>query len=908
MIKSQKLFDSKSLNTREKKNNMLKSKKKFKFIPKSKINRNEPKNEEIEEEMEKDDDITKIEKIKIYHNKKRSSQVKDKPIQRLYHNEIDKIENNITNEKKIMRNNSKIKPEMPSIDIINSNQTFNDNNVCVTERTYEKKDELRYLTMTTTPKGKFTNNFRNVISLNKNAKIPKSIISSKSKKNYSHNRNRVKSNDLREVYNEKFSNYHLNTEGNNDTLFIGDDFDTLFENETKGTLLLNNSELNNTYKRGLKTQRQKSLNKSLLIDIINNSDLGNKFFNLKKQADSNQKFSHKNIKNNNNNLFLNKNKIKKEIKVSSNSSQKNIFTPKNRNHFTNIAFNTYKSLSKSRDNTKKTLNKTFYYPKSLNKNSLNSKQNGIFKKNNHINYTKKLFLELKETNKYLAPIIESNIVIENENCRFLENTICAKNKIVNKRKKTTCDEQSKEDNVSLRKTFNLNGGDDKKNNKNNEKNKNDKEKGMYLFTDGNKNVNKLTFTNAVKKLYKKPPKKQQPEAKVKINNIKLQKTYNNKLNQNNTTNNINTTNNTNNNENNNINIKTNNENNNLNNNLNHNNNIINHNNNINNHNNNISNQNNNNNNTNNAPDIAHRFRTRSRQRIFNTRAESIDKSLCTGISNLTAISNTNIFNGKIEDYLITKELGKGSYATVKLAMHKITKKKYAIKIYTRESLLDPQKRSTIKNEINILKQLNHNNIMKLYEVIDTSKFYYLVLEYIKGISLLDIMKVEKKRYIEEGRALKLFTQIVKGIAYCQSKNINHRDIKLENILVLNNDIIKIIDFGFAVKANKETYQTLLCGTPSYMAPEIVSKKDYIAQYSDIWSLGVLLYTMLYGRFPFRAQEDEDLFDLIKEGFIIFPDTPVISDNIKSLIKKIMNVNPRLRPSPEEILNDIILCE
>ena len=304
----------------------------------------------------------------------------------------------------------------------------------------------------------------------------------------------------------------------------------------------------------------------------------------------------------------------------------------------------------------------------------------------------------------------------------------------------------------------------------------------------------------------------------------------------------------------------------------------------------------------------HHRRNKSRQKAYIFRAESIDKSLSMSISNLSAIANSNIFNGKIEDYLITKELGKGSYATVKLAMHKMTKQKYAIKIYTKESLLDPQKRNTVKNEINILKQLNHNNIMKLYEVIDSSKFYYLVLEYIKGISLLEVVKAEKCHYIEQNRALKLFTQIVKGISYCQSKNINHRDIKLENILVLSNDTIKIIDFGFAVKANKETYQTLLCGTPSYMPPEIVNKENYIAQYSDIWSLGVLLYTMLYGRFPFRAKDDEKLFSLINEGNIIFPENISVDENVKNLIKKIMNVNPRLRPSPEEIINDIILID
>ena len=278
------------------------------------------------------------------------------------------------------------------------------------------------------------------------------------------------------------------------------------------------------------------------------------------------------------------------------------------------------------------------------------------------------------------------------------------------------------------------------------------------------------------------------------------------------------------------------------------------------------------------------------------------------VSNLTTLSNTPLFNGKIEDYLITKELGKGSYAVVKLAKHRITKEKYAIKIYTKESLLDPQKRNTVKNEINILKQLNHMNIMKLYEVIDTSKYLYLVLEYIKGYSLLDLIKSEKMHYIEQHRALKLFLQIVKGISYCQSKNINHRDIKLENILVIKDDIIKIIDFGFAVKGNKETYQKLFCGTPSYMPPEIVNKEKYIAQYSDIWSLGVLLYTMLYGRFPFKAKDDETLFELINEAKVKFPENISVNENIKALIKKLLNVDPKLRPSPEDIINEIIYCD
>ena len=266
--------------------------------------------------------------------------------------------------------------------------------------------------------------------------------------------------------------------------------------------------------------------------------------------------------------------------------------------------------------------------------------------------------------------------------------------------------------------------------------------------------------------------------------------------------------------------------------------------------------------------------------------------------------NKKIFNGKIDDYQITKELGKGSYATVKLGINKNNKNKYAIKIYSRESLLDPQKRSIIKNEINILKQLDNINIMKLYEEIDTPKYLYLVMEYINGISLLEILKKDKYHYFEEKRAIKIFIQIVKGISYCQSKNICHRDIKLENILLVNDDIVKIIDFGFAVKATKESYQKLLCGTPSYMAPEIVNKERYIAQYSDVWSLGVLLFAMLYGRFPFRAKSQEELFEKISEANIVFPDDIEINYKLKELLKKIFVIIPTQRISLNEILNEL----
>ena len=272
------------------------------------------------------------------------------------------------------------------------------------------------------------------------------------------------------------------------------------------------------------------------------------------------------------------------------------------------------------------------------------------------------------------------------------------------------------------------------------------------------------------------------------------------------------------------------------------------------------------------------------------------------ISGMSTMINSKIFNGKIDDYLITKELGKGSYAVVKLATHKLTKNKYAIKIYSKQSLIDPQKRNTVKNEVNILKQIDNENVMKLYDVIDTPSNLYLVLEYINGINLLEIIKNEKYHFLKEQRAKKIFLQVVKGISYCHKKNIFHRDIKLENILVLKDDTIKIIDFGFGIKCNKDTYQKLFCGTPSYMPPEIVKKEKYIACYSDIWSLGVLFYAMLFGIFPFKGKDDDELFEKIIEAKLSFPEYNQINDKTKELFNKIFVINPNRRISLDDMIN------
>ena len=1011
MLKSPLYYENQLLYTTEQKEYTEKIKQKHKtYIPKDTIHIDKQENEDLEEEEEKVS--TNVEKIKIYRSKKNTSKMKEKPIKKLYHNEINNTKGNNEVRTQKSKSKSKFKVNIKKLNLNNQNQTLDSK--CTTDRVLEKNEDLRCNTMATTPKKKFKKySFKNISSLGRDKKsfqnqTEQNFIPFMENNYYNkllYHRNKIKSNDFKELFSEEYSNLHLtHQDGENDLIvkYLGESNIMCKENHKPKNLKKNYS--NKLFEKDLKTQKEKSFNDSLVKDIINKTEFNNNKSNLRNLS---QKGSYKNIKRIQ--FLSNQNNINKEMKPKYNLSQKNLFTPKKTNTLRHTrSLNSYKPLSKPKQNNN--IIKPINFPKSSLKKtnfSLNSTFGTPFKRDN---FKKKLFNE-SATNKYLAPITESNIAIENENCHFLENTISVKNKIV-KKVKNIYGAQTTENSATLKKIKNIIENNEKKNNKNSDKTKNEKEKNK--LNEANKNAKKLTFSNAVSKLYKKNVKK--PEIKVKKeNNIKLQK--NNNINNildmtlRNKNNNLKdmTQKNKNNNFSNILNIsKRNNDNNNdniqditqryknIDNNLNisqqfkdnkNNRNIQNYEARTNNHNvsqkfknnkkNNIDisqrykdnrnksihnlsqrniedkniyssqkNKNNNNINNNNIHDISKEYKINSnnihnmsqrykininnnilnmtqrskknkiipdmnqsnRGRSINnknlTRCESIDISK----RNICKISKNNLFNGKIEDYLITKELGRGSYAVVKLAMHKISKERYAIKIYTKESLLDPQKRNTVKNEVNILNQLNHNNIMKLYEVIDSSKYLYLVLEYIKGISLLEVMREEKRHYLEQNRAIKIFLQVVKGVSYCQSKDINHRDIKLENILVLEDDTIKLIDFGFAVKANKQTYQKLFCGTPSYMPPEIVNREKYIAQYSDIWSLGVLLFTMLYGRFPFRARDDETLFKLINEGNLVFPEYISVDEYIKNLIKKIINVNPLLRPTPEQIISEIIFNE
>lgn len=166
------------------------------------------------------------------------------------------------------------------------------------------------------------------------------------------------------------------------------------------------------------------------------------------------------------------------------------------------------------------------------------------------------------------------------------------------------------------------------------------------------------------------------------------------------------------------------------------------------------------------------------------------------------------------------------------------------------------------------------------------------------MSLQQYLKGRTDRRLEESEAKRIFHQIVEGISYCHSLNIVHRDIKLENILLDAQRNIKIIDYGFSICVDPGQRLKIFCGTPSYMAPEIVQKHEYSGAKADVWALGVLLFVLLAGKYPFKGINDIDLYQKIKKCRLELPHN--LSEQSKNLISKILRYSPSERPAASEV--------
>ncbi|KAH9582061.1 Protein kinase domain [Trypanosoma melophagium] len=250
-------------------------------------------------------------------------------------------------------------------------------------------------------------------------------------------------------------------------------------------------------------------------------------------------------------------------------------------------------------------------------------------------------------------------------------------------------------------------------------------------------------------------------------------------------------------------------------------------------------------------------------------------------------------------YRVGETVGRGTFGKVKLAVHEATRSKVALKVIPRK-VMEQNARSNIKitREITILKVLRHPNIMCLYDVVQTKHDIVLVLEYVSGGELFDY--ICSKGRLDETIARHLFQQVVAGVAYCHRHRVAHRDLKPENIMMeQGSTTIKIGDFGLASVTHDGCFFETSCGTPNYASPEIVSGKPYGGPEADVWSCGVVLYTMVAGALPFDDTNVENLFKKIQTANYIMPSG--LSEEVRDLLRRMIVVNPLERATMEQVM-------
>jgi len=255
----------------------------------------------------------------------------------------------------------------------------------------------------------------------------------------------------------------------------------------------------------------------------------------------------------------------------------------------------------------------------------------------------------------------------------------------------------------------------------------------------------------------------------------------------------------------------------------------------------------------------------------------------------------------LEDYVLGKHIGQGAYAMVFQGMHRDSAQKVAVKIYEKSKLLDAQRRKSVQCEIRLMERLRHPNIVAFHDALDTAKHIYIIMEYLGGGSLYHLLKKRPSRHLDDNVAKRVFFQICHGVKYLHDRHVVHRDIKLENLLLNDWGTVKIIDFGFSTVVPPGKRLRVFCGTPSYMAPEIVARREYSGFGADIWAMGVLLHALLCGCFPFRGANDRDLYRKILRGVFHLPDT--VSPGPKALLIRILTIDMASRPTVNDVLKD-----
>ncbi|EFJ12829.1 hypothetical protein SELMODRAFT_234938 [Selaginella moellendorffii] len=255
----------------------------------------------------------------------------------------------------------------------------------------------------------------------------------------------------------------------------------------------------------------------------------------------------------------------------------------------------------------------------------------------------------------------------------------------------------------------------------------------------------------------------------------------------------------------------------------------------------------------------------------------------------------------IGDYITSQEIGAGSFAVVWKARHKITGHEVAIKEIGTEKL-NKKLQESLLSEISILKKANHPNIIRLHAIVEAPDRIYLILEYCAGGDLAGYIHRHGK--VGESAARNIMQQLGSGLQVLRKNNLIHRDLKPQNLLLSTNDhnaVLKIADFGFARSLQPQGMAETLCGSPLYMAPEILHCQKYDAK-ADLWSVGAILYQLVLGRPPFSGNNHVQLLQNITKNEVQFPHAAQLHPDCIDMCRKLLRRNPVERLSFEEFFN------
>ncbi|GKB84402.1 CBL-interacting serine/threonine-protein kinase 6-like protein [Tanacetum coccineum] len=264
---------------------------------------------------------------------------------------------------------------------------------------------------------------------------------------------------------------------------------------------------------------------------------------------------------------------------------------------------------------------------------------------------------------------------------------------------------------------------------------------------------------------------------------------------------------------------------------------------------------------------------------------------------MTSEDRTNgVLNGKYE---LGRQLGHGTFAKVYHSKNVHTGKSVAMKVVGKEKVIKVGMMDQIKREISVMKMVRHPNIVELYEVMASKSKIYFAMELVRGGELFS--KIAKGRLREEV-ARSYFQQLISAVDFCHSRGVYHRDLKPENLLLDEEGNLKVTDFGLSAFCDHLRQDGLLhttCGTPAYVAPEIIGKKGYDGAKVDIWSCGVILYVLLAGFLPFQDENIVAMYRKIYRGDFKCP--PWFSSDARKLITKLLDPKPNTRISISKIM-------